>query len=207
MRKIILILLISSIACRLIYLNTKETKKDIMIISDSISASINQTYYDMLQNKYSKLGIINTNYIEPYLMISSINKYIENNNKRNNKHIKEIIESSEYIIIFIGNDELSIYDNTKITKTNIAQNFILEYENLVQEIRKINNKKIIIFGLIPLNKTIININKKLYKLSLKYDCEYIDSVFLINNNIHQNNKLNVDQHKMIYNKLIKEIKL
>ena len=155
MKKLILIILISSLFIYFIYVSTDHTKLNILSIGDLYSNGYNDGFYPSY-NDYFK------DYLKKYdnydvLALNSTTElfdFINDNNELNNKHIKKIIKDSNLIIINTGIQELNSVDNN--VNSNYINNYLSTYEKLINVIYKLNH-----------NLLIINLPKDL-KISNKY---------------------------------------
>jgi len=155
MKKLILIILISSLFIYFIYIITDHTKLNILSIGDLYSNGYNDGFYpsyndyfkDYLKkfDNYDVLALNNT---------TELFDFINDNNELNNKHIKKIIKDSNLIIINTGIQELNSVDNN--VNSNYINNYLSTYEKLINVIYKLNH-----------NLLIVNLPKDL-KISNKY---------------------------------------
>ena len=109
-------------------------------------------------------------------LMNKINNNIENIDQK--IKLKQAIKEADIITISLGMDELNNYakkNNLGSTKIN---GYLTKYEEVVKNVRSLNNKKIYIIGLYPstlINETkIVKINEGLKKLAKQYSIEYID---------------------------------
>lgn len=221
--RIMLIIILSVIFTSIIYTFTIKDQLNVLILGDGLSTGMTSYYvegynYNDYLVKYldeqKKIDNYYSNFNEAGESAKSLLTKINNNALNNNKKIKikQAIKESDIITISLGIDELNDYarkNNLGSTKIN---GFLEKYENVLKEIRKLNNKKVIIIGiyktyLVNENK-VTKINKELNNLSTKYNCLFIDitdlaySLYLPSkNDIY----LNYKGQEAIYQKIIAKL--
>lgn len=208
---VIAIVLIISV---MLYSNHKKYR--IVALGDSLAfgreayKKNGQSFTDYVGNYYQKkkrLENFNKKFAVSGYRISDLltdinnNKYYYDNRKK--VHIKSTIHNADIILISIGaNDmfyKLGLSNLTtnidKITNINMfIDDIIVEMDSLLNEITKLNNKKIYIinyynpvsrFGVKIINNNqdpFLYANQELKKLTNVYQIEYVDVYRLFNNN-------------------------
>ena len=163
MKKILLIVFISAVISLFVYKITYSNKKTIMVLGDSLCTSV-------ISNK--KLKISNTSYCKNGLSINSLKNMLVNNYKIDSNTILSSINKSNYLVITIGNDEFSNY---KRITNSIMNNYLTEYKDLLKTIIKNTKARLFIVGIRNNNsKNILELNKKLAKISQNNDAVFIN---------------------------------
>lgn len=209
--KIFIIIIIGIILTTIIYFTTYQKTTTLLSLGDSIPLGINSYNIKSYNfNDYLKenLNINNYyNYSETDETTKNLLTKIENNTKINNKNIKQIIKQANYITISIGMDELNNYAlKSNLTNSKI-QEYLIYYEQIIKNIRKINNNSIYLISLYKTKSISTNqitkINNKLKELSTTYQLTFIDITNITNYISNQNNyHFNYQGHKYIYNQII-----
>ena len=187
--KILIIILLGVLFTSLIYFHTSKETKNILALGDSISIGMTSyhingyDYNDYLRdylNSKKELGNYYKNFNESDETASNLLTKINNNieNTLEKTKLKQAIKEANIITIALGMDELNNYAKKNNLGTTKINGFLNKYEQVLKNIRSINNKKIYLIGLYPTNlvkETKINkINEELKKLSKRYNLEYID---------------------------------
>ena len=143
MKKLISIILISSVFIYLIYIITDHSKLNILSIGDLYSDGYNQGYYPSYNDyfkdylkKYDNYDILALNSTLELL------DFIKDNNELNNRHIKKIINDSNLIIINTGISELNKLDN--VINSTYVNNYLNNYEQLINSVYKLNSNIIVV---------------------------------------------------------------
>ena len=113
--------------------------------------------------------------------------------KSNYNDIQEKLNSSNVIIVYLGDFEL-LYE-----KENII-NIYSGLEDLFILLRKYNSKQIIYIS--PIN---LNSNYLLKDLTHKYKADFINTPSILQKQSTNNYALNIEDHKIIANKLFNNI--
>lgn len=169
--KLLIIISISIISIFLIYHFIYYKKEYIVSIGDYLSTgkifySSNKNYNEYLKEYYKDKLIIKefcnenlSSYDALYLL------------KNNDSKIKHYIKNANIIILNIGNYELNNYKE-------LSDEIIIDYLNniysILENIRKINDKKIVLFNIFNESKKYDLINKKLLSYSKEFNTKYID---------------------------------
>lgn len=154
------------------------------------TTTIQENFNISLQKDLEKLlpTTFNTYHKENLEIENAIDKI-----KSNYNDIQEKLNSSNVIIIYLGDFEL-LYE-----KENII-NIYANLENLFILLRKYNSKQIIYIS--PIN---LNSNYLLKDLSNKYKIDFINTPSILQKLSNQNYILNQDDHKKLANKLFNNI--
>ncbi len=154
------------------------------------TTTIQENFNISLQKDLEKLlpTTFNTYHKENLEIENAIDKI-----KSNYNDIQEKLNSSNVIIIYLGDFEL-LYE-----KENII-NIYANLENLFILLRKYNSKQIIYIS--PIN---LNSNYLLKDLSNKYKIDFINTPSILQKLSTQNYILNQDDHKKLANKLFNNI--
>lgn len=202
--KIIIIIIICSFCCNLIYKKTICNVQNILLIDES-PLSNNVTYQNILRNKLPKSRINKIKKVSfENTTIKEINRLVDENIIIDKIPIQNQIATSNYIVLMLGNTELEykLY-NDNLTEKYI-NNYITEYASLIKKIKNLNNMKIIVFGSYIENNKINKINQKIYTLCQNENITFIDSSFV---KLNYKNRKKLLFHTSIANKILKEIKL
>lgn len=173
-KKLLLIISFSVVLTFFIYRVCYDKKADILVMGDSLCYG--QTLYgikgysynDYLKDYYTKNNLLksyNSDYCYADNFTKELLESIANNNiSTNNLTINQLIANAEIITIGIGIDELN---------SNNYNTYLNNIDYLLQNIRKINKKRIYLIGLFGDNEKISDVNEWLSKIALKNDTEYI----------------------------------
>ena len=165
MKKLSIIIFISTIFIYLIYVVNNQSKLNVLSIGDIYSNGYDTNYYPSYNDYYKDYLNDYDNY--DLITFNNVNEAyndINNNIEINNKHIKKIIKDANIIILNIGIEELN---NANIINSNFINKYLLNYEQLLKALIRIN-KKIIVINL-PGN---LNINDR-YRLIIN---DYLDGL-------------------------------
>ena len=193
MKKLLLFLFIPLLVF-LIYQFNKDTKVNVLNISDTENPYIT-FILDYYKNK-NKLDNFNNNFSKSDYRITDLSLDIENNKFVNINQKKQYLNNSlirsEIITISVGNTDL--YYKLNYYDVNEMYNYIDElcqdYEKLLEKIRMITKEKIIVFGYTSINLK----NKKVidyYNEKLKMKCQKNNINFLDIDENTKNNLLNL----------------
>lgn len=178
----LLILIILSLSVYFIYNYTNNKTIKITYLGDNPKTIIN----------LRKKQIINTKYTSKEIKLDDLIEKI-----KTTPEIKKDLLESHILIISVGyNDliyKLSLYNNTKFNKIN--NEIIINYNELIKEIRKYYKNKIIVIGYNKSNNDNYYLNIGIRKLN-----NYLKN----NKNITYINTYNLS-NKAIENKIIQEI--
>ena len=189
--KILIILFISFILTFLIYYSSANNCHiNYLSIGDGVASG--ETPYHIDGISYNNYILEEMNSIKIFndysFQNNNINKLITNiekNIKFNNTYIKQLIHKANVITISIGMDEIVKYAITDEVNEEYLHSFIMQYETLIKQIRKINDNQIIIIGFYDntfLNKsTVIILNAHLANLADKYNAVFLDINPIIKN--------------------------
>ncbi len=187
--KILIIIALGTIFTSFIYFHTNKDNLNLLALGDGLSTGMTPYHiegYDyneylaeyLNENKRLENYYKNFNEIDETAsnLMNKINNNIENIDQK--IKLKQAIKEADIITISLGMDELNNYakkNNLGSTKIN---GYLTKYEEVVKNVRSLNNKKIYIIGLYPstlINETkIVKINEGLKKLAKQYSIEYID---------------------------------
>ena len=165
MKKLSIIIFISTIFIYLIYMINNQSKLNVLSIGDIYSNGYDTNYYPSYNDYYKDYLNDYDNY--DLITFNNVNETyndINNNIEINNKHIKKIIKDANIIILNIGIEELN---NANIINSNFINKYLLNYEQLLKALIRIN-KKIVVINL-PGN---LNINDR-YRLIIN---DYLDGL-------------------------------
>ena len=165
MKKLSIIIFISTIFIYLIYIINNQSKLNVLSIGDIYSNGYDTNYYPSYNDYYKDYLNDYDNY--DLITFNNVNEAyndINNNIEINNKHIKKIIKDANIIILNIGIEELN---NANIINSNFINKYLLNYEQLLKALIRIN-KKIVVINL-PGN---LNINDR-YRLIIN---DYLDGL-------------------------------
>ena len=181
MKKLLLFLFIPLLVF-LIYQFNKDTKVNVLNISDTENPYIT-FILDYYKNK-NKLDNFNNNFSKSDYRITDLSLDIENNKFVNINQKKQYLNNSlirsEIITISVGNTDL--YYKLNYYDVNEMYNYIDElcqdYEKLLEKIRMITKEKIIVFGYTSINlknkKVIDYYNEKLKMICQKNNINFLD---------------------------------
>ena len=195
MKKLLKLLLLIVVCSSVFYIyqNTKNSKYNIVNIGDELSISINS--YGI--KDYSPVSYYKNELLKTHKKVNINNKYSEYENSilimlekiKNDNYLKKILSSSNQVIITLGyNDliyKLNVTDELNSSKFyKIIKEIELNYNNLIEEIRKYTQKEIIVI-LYPdtykedyyLKKGIVYLNQLLKN---NKEITYIDTYDLLN---------------------------
>ncbi len=218
--KIFIIILLGTIFTSLIYFYVDKDNLNLLALGDGISTGMTPyqiegyNYNDYLRDYLHENNILE-NYFKNFnevdenasTLFNKINHNVENIDRK--LKIKQAIKEADIITISLGMDELNNYakkNNLGSTKIN---GYLENYERVLKEIRKINNKKIFMIGLYETNlinkNKVTKINEELKKLANQYNLIFIDIEtiteyrdYFINN---KNYYLNYKGQKYIFDKI------
>ena len=176
-----LLLIFIPISIFLIYQFNKDTKIDVLNISDT-EIPYTKTILDYYK-KQDQLNIYNNYFSKSDYRITDLYLDIENNKtvylKKQKQSINNSLIKSEIITISIGNTDL--YYKMNFYDVNEMYNYIDElckdYDKLLEKIRMITKEKIIIYGYTASNlqniKVINYYNERLKLLCEKYNINFL----------------------------------
>ena len=217
--KLFLIIIISILITYFIYFFNRENKINIVSLGDGISSgetsyNIDGLSYNDYLKEYFKSKKLLKNYNEDYSYKNYLLKELLNDldlNKLNNqKRIKQLIHNASIITIAIGEEELTKKAITNDLNTKSIEEFIINYEKLIKNIKDISESNIFIIGLyhnkyLTMQDTIL-INASLNNIASKYKVNYIDISDLLNNKdyfLHKDDYyFNYQAHKEIAIKIL-----
>lgn len=226
--KILVVLIIFTIILVFSYAKINKEEINYTILGDKniyknniISKNFSDLIYEKLQ-KQDNFGFYNKNFIKEDIRIIDIINQIKDNEIIDNKSIQNILKNTNILIIHIGNDEI----NYKLSKIDINYNdekviykylneVLIDYINLIDEIKKYNIENIIILGNyndtnnINNNKYYSYINKQIEDYSKNNNIYYINLQNLLVNNkyltntnqVYITNKGNLAIFDKIYTKI------
>ena len=169
--KLLIIIFVSITSIFIIYKFLNHKKEYIVSIGDYLSTgkilySSNKNYNEYLKEYYKDKLIIKEYCNENLLSYDAL--YLLKNNETK---IKYYIKNANIIILNIGNYELNNYKE-------LSDEIIIDYLNniysILENIRKINDKKIVLFNIFNESKKYDLINKKLLSYSNEFNTKYID---------------------------------
>lgn len=218
--KIACIIILSILFTSIIYLNTKKDKIDILALGDGLATGMTIYHvegYDY--NEYLAEYFNENNKLDHYYkyfsevdesassLINKINNNIESIDQK--IKIKQAIKEADIITITLGMDELNNYSKKNLLGTTKITGFLNKYEEIIKEIRKLNNKNIYIIGLYEsklINQTKISkINQEIKKLASSYNLVFVDIEDLVEKNEFFNQKnnyyMNYKGQEYIFNKI------
>ncbi len=189
--KILIILFISFVLTFLIYYSlSNNCNINYLSIGDGVASGETPYHIDGISyNNYllEEMATIKTynDYSFQNNNISKLITIIEKNKKVNNTYIKQLIHNANVITISVGMDEIVKYGITDEVNEEYLHTFIIQYEKLIKQIRKINDNQIIIIGFYDntyLSKsTIIILNSHLANIADKYNAVFLDINPIIKN--------------------------
>lgn len=218
--KIIIIIFLSTLFTILIYHLTDKDNLNLLALGDGISTGMtpynieaynyNDYLVEYLKNNKKLEYFYNFNEIEETAttLLTKINNNELNKNKK--IKIKQAIKEANIITIALGMEELNNYAKKTTLGTSKINAFLSKYEEILKEIRKLNNNKIFIIGLyskenLNLNK-VSKINEEIKKLANSYNCIFIDITdFKDNEDYFNNNKdfyINYKGEREIFTRII-----
>ena len=220
--KLLIIIFIGCFFTIIIHNKRENNKVTLVAMGDSLS--IGMTPYGIIGTSFTdylkeylvsigKLNMYNYDYSQDHLLIDNLIDNIKDNNIKEFLPIQQIIAKSDILTIAIGIDEMVDISYRKDIDNEDITVFIQKYDELLYNIRKYTNSKIIVIGLYPANNisknTIIDINKRLKVICGKYNVNFIDILpFTINKDYYFNNSsyyLNYRIHKVISKIIVKSI--
>lgn len=143
MKKLLIIIFISTIFIYFIYMINHQSKLNILSIGDIYSNGYNNAYFPSYNDYYKDYLDHYDNYdLVTFNNASEAFYSINENKEMNGKAIKKMIKDANLIILNIGIEELNNSDN--IINSNYINKYLNNYEQLLKAILKINNKIIII---------------------------------------------------------------
>jgi len=215
--KILIILIIGIILTSLIYFKSESKKINLLALGDGISTGMTAYHvegYDFNDylveylNESEKLDEYYKSFNETDETITSLLTKINNNVNSIDKKIKikQAIKNANIITLAIGMDELNNYASKNNLGSTKIKGFLKKYNELLQEIRRLNDKKIFVIGLFNTSKINIpkieKINIEIENIAKKYNCEFIDIENIREYNyfftITKNYYLNYKGQKYIY---------
>ena len=194
--KIAIIILCGTLITVFIYFHTNNNGIDFLSLGDGIASGMTpyhvegydfNDYLSDFLNEKETLKKYYKNFGETDETINSLlNKLNTNISGSDSKiKIKQAIKDSEIITIALGMDELNTYASKKLLSFSKINNFINKYDELLQNIIKLNKKNIIVISLYETNilkkSKISLINEELKNLCSKYEITFIDITDIINN--------------------------
>ena len=221
-KKILLLAIFGTIFSFIIYYYTKNDDLTICALGDGLSSGMTAyniegySFNDYLKEDIKKLHKLKNYYEYAYanLTIKELIYQIKANDKILYKNtqveLQHAINEADILTIAIGLDELA---NTKITSQE-RKEFLNDFKELLNIIKNLNNKKVIVLGIYNTPKHDLlstnKINAIIRDLSLSNKFIFIDIAsdikkehFLNNNSYY----INYEAHKIIYAKIKNTIKL
>lgn len=213
----LLILIILSLSVYFIYQNTKETNIKILSLGDGLSLGINSytmkdysyiNYYkDYLLSENKKVTVID-DYSKKDLTIHELRELIKNNNT-----LKRDLRESDMLFLTVGYNDLlykmSLEEEISISKINsIINDISIEYNELIEEIKKYYPKDIIIVGYCKTNKENYYHNIGIRKLNKVLNNNIFINTYSILNNREKyfSNPNSYYPNRLGYKKIYEEIK-
>ena len=226
--KILVVLIIFTIILVFSYAKINNEKINYTILGDKniyknniISKNFSDLIYEKLQNQ-DNFGLYNKNFIKEDIRIIDVINQIKDNEIIDNKSIQNILKNTNILILHIGNNEI----NYKLSKIDINNNddkviykylneVLIDYINLIDELKKYNIENIIILGnyndtnKLSNNKYYSYINKQIEDYSKNNNIYYINLQNLLVNNkyltntnqVYITNKGNLAIFDKIYTKI------
>lgn len=218
--KIGVIILMGVILTSIIYFQTTEDKLNVLALGDGISTGMTiyhvegydyNEYLTEMLNEENNLGNYYRYFNEVDETASNLVTKINNNITSIDKKIKlkQAIKEADMITISLGMDELNNYAKKNTLGSTKINGFLNKYEEVLNSLRKLNDKKIYVIGIY--SSTLVNqskaskINQELEKICQKYNLIFINiedivehkEFFLQKNNYYPNYK----GQEYIYNKI------
>ena len=187
--KIGIIILLGTILTCFIYFHTEQENINVLALGDGTSTGMTvyhvegydyNEYLTEYLNEQNNLGTYYRYFNEVDETASNLATKINNNITSIDKKIKlkQAIKEADIITISLGMDELNNYAKKNTLGSTKINGFLNKYEESLNMIKKVNNKKIYIIGLYESNlintSKIEKINEELKKLAQKYNAIYID---------------------------------
>lgn len=194
----LLLIIVSGIIITII-INSITLKNKITLVSLGDGFSLGMTPYNVAGSSFNdylkeildennKLDEYNNEFSQAHLKIHELNEILEDNTlgKFTRIPIKQTIAKAEILTISIGLDELADASLEGNITIDILENYLKEYNNLLETIRNFYDKKIIIIGLYPAynfdRNDAIEVNNSLKKLAGKFNSQFLDILpFYLNN--------------------------
>ena len=194
----LLLIIVSSIIITII-INSITLKNKITLVSLGDGFSLGMTPYNVAGSSFNdylkeildennKLDEYNNEFSQAHLKIHELNEILEDNTlgKFTRIPIKQTIAKAEILTISIGLDELADASLEGNITIDILENYLKEYNNLLETIRNFYDKKIIIIGLYPAynfdRNDAIEVNNSLKKLAGEFNSQFLDILpFYLNN--------------------------
>lgn len=198
-RRYKLLLIIVSGIIITILINSITLKNKITLVSLGDGFSLGMTPYNVAGSSFNdylkeildennKLDEYNNEFSQAHLKIHELNEILEDNTlgKFTRIPIKQTIAKAEILTISIGLDELADASLEGNITIDILENYLKEYNNLLETIRNFYDKKIIIIGLYPAynfdRNDAIEVNNSLKKLAGEFNSQFLDILpFYLNN--------------------------
>lgn len=194
----LLLIIVSGIIITII-INSITLKNKITLVSLGDGFSLGMTPYNVAGSSFNdylkeildennKLDEYNNEFSQAHLKIHELNEILEDNTlgKFTRIPIKQTIAKAEILTISIGLDELADASLEGNITIDILENYLKEYNNLLETIRNFYDKKIIIIGLYPAynfdRNEAIEVNNSLKKLAGEFNSQFLDILpFYLNN--------------------------
>ena len=194
----LLLIIVSGIIITII-INSITLKNKITVVSLGDGFSLGMTPYNVAGSSFNdylkeildennKLDEYNNEFSQAHLKIHELNEILEDNTlgKFTRIPIKQTIAKAEILTISIGLDELADASLEGNITIDILENYLKEYNNLLETIRNFYDKKIIIIGLYPAynfdRNDAIEVNNSLKKLAGEFNSQFLDILpFYLNN--------------------------
>lgn len=226
--KIILVLSFFSLLILISYIQNNNGEINYTILGDKELFSNNLksvNFADLISRKLEEkdeLGFYSKDFIKENIRTIDVINDINQNLTIDNISIQNILKRTDILIINIGNNEI----NYKLSKINYEENdneiykyldeVIIDIQDLIKTIKKINKKRIIFIGYyndtnnINNDKYYIYINKKINEISNNENLEFIDLYNILNKNndyITKSNPVYItnEGNIAIYNNIIRKI--
>lgn len=226
--KIILVLSFFSLLILISYIQNNSSEINYTILGDKELFSNNLksvNFADLISRKLEEkdeLGFYSKDFIKENIRTIDVINDINQNLTIDNISIQNILKRTDILIINIGNNEI----NYKLSKINYEENdneiykyldeVIIDIQDLIKTIKKINKKRIIFIGYyndtnnVNNDKYYIYINKKINEISNNENLEFIDLYNILNKNndyITKSNPVYItnEGNIAIYNNIIRKI--